>query len=121
MLILMNRIILTRTPGEHWEPAPYTFYTDREDLILRNEIGKVIVLPCGRDVDFIYGIACKDDFGIGFHLGTASSHDLTERVYEGCVEHGKNVARSMPTPFEFVDETGGARELNILSLGARNS
>jgi hypothetical protein len=112
----MNKILLRRT-NENDELRPYNFSTDSGLEGLARELGDVVVIPCFVDGGFIVGLSNEGDYAVRTPFGAIKDHeDLTKRVYGFCTEYGKKLAESLPEKYEFVDETGGLREIKLLHL-----
>lgn len=115
----MGKLFFRRTESEH--PAvPYVLEAETENSRYReyfkHNLGEVYVLPMLVDGGFVIG--CGQDNRIRIPLGTAQNPgDLTQKVYDCAMQHGKTIANSLPEKLEFIDETGGPRNIEFQTLG----
>jgi len=115
----MGRIILRRSDGDH-PCLPYEFTADQmaEKDFIPSELGQVYVLPMSLEEGLIIGVG--REAMIRIPLATVRYQDnLTQRVYDCVVEYGKRIAESLPSNPDFIDETGGPKNIEFLTLGAR--
>ena len=116
-----GRIFLRRSKLNH-PFIPYTYETDSEDPKLKGEIKEnrdVFIYPLSVDGGYVILSGCIPK--IFMPLGTATDDDLSERTYECACQFGREIARTHPDDIEFVDDTGGAVEINIETLGKLRS
>jgi hypothetical protein len=116
----MGKIFLRRTQTEH-PVNPYILATDATDEtereVLQSELGDICVVPMFVDDGLVIGVSGGLKLGIRTPLGTAQiGKDLSQRVYDVVVKYGKKVANSMPDRYDFIDETGGPREIKFRTL-----
>jgi hypothetical protein len=109
--------IFLRVGVERSPAIPYKLETDREDYVPRGELGSVMIHPPVKS-HWVYGVSADGMAGLTSLVGIAHHEkELTQKVYDDCVEYGKTVARSLPDNFEFIDEVKDPVKIHMPCLG----
>jgi hypothetical protein len=106
--------------------VPYIIATNRPELFAPRELGDVVIQPMAVDSGYAIGLSERDScLAMHLVLGTVPQatiggnlrKDLTSRTHQLAKEYARDVARTAPGNFEFVDETGGPVEIRPYSFG----
>lgn len=114
----MGKIFLRRTEKDN-PMIPYVIESDIKDYLMEMQTGEVSILPIffSRDGGYVFGISRENVLGIRIPLGfSENKNDLTQKVYDSSKNYCERLSKTTPGHPAFVDETGGPREIEILSL-----